>query len=64
MNQKIHLQPMNRVLLHEYYKGFVMDADMNAAEAAEAFFREYNQKNAEHMMTAPEGVGYCLAVKK
>ena len=37
---------------------------MNAAEAAEAFFREYNQKNAEHMMTAPEGVGYCLAVKK
>lgn len=22
---------------------------MNAAEAAEAFFREYNQKNAEHM---------------
>ena len=26
--------------------------------------REYNQKNAEHMMTAPEGVGYCLAVKK
>ncbi len=37
---------------------------MNAAEAAEAFFREYNRKNAEQMMTAPEGVGYCLAVKK
>ena len=37
---------------------------MNAAEAAEAFFRGYNRKNAEHMMTAPEGVGYCLAVKK
>ena len=30
----------------------------------EAFFREYNQKNAEDMMTAPEGAGYCLAVKK
>ncbi len=23
MNQKIRLQPMDRVLLHEYYKGFV-----------------------------------------
>ena len=28
MNQKIRLQPMDRVLLHEYYKGFVMDADI------------------------------------
>ena len=28
MNQKIHLQPMDRMLLHEYYKGFVMDADI------------------------------------
>ena len=25
---KIHLQPMDRMLLHEYYKGFVMDADI------------------------------------
>ena len=38
-------------------------AMQNAAEATEAFFREYNQKNAERSMTAPEGVGYCLAVK-
>ena len=43
---------------------FLIYEHMNAAEAMEAFFREYNQKNAEHMMTAPEGVGYCLAVKK
>ena len=28
MNQKIHLQPMDRMLLHEYYKGFVMDAEI------------------------------------
>lgn len=28
MNQKIRLQPMDRMLLHEYYKGFVMDADI------------------------------------
>ena len=45
-------------------KGFLIYEHKNAAEATEAFFREYNQKNAEHVMTAPEGVGYCLAVKK
>ena len=28
MNQKIHLQPIDRMLLHEYYKGFVMDAEI------------------------------------
>ena len=44
--------------------GFLIYEHMNAAEATEAFFREYNQKNAEHRMTAPDGVGYCLAVKK
>ena len=44
--------------------GFLIYEHMNAAEATEAFFREYNQKNAEHMMTAPEGVVYCFAVKK
>ena len=44
--------------------GFLIYEHMNAAEATETFFREYNHKNAEHSMTAPEGVGYCLAVKK
>jgi hypothetical protein len=44
-------------------EGFLIYEHMNAAEATEAFFREYNQKNAERSMTAPEGVGYCLAVK-
>ena len=44
--------------------GFLIYEHMNASEATETFFREYNHKNAEHRMTAPEGVGYCLAVKK
>ena len=44
--------------------GFLIYEHMNAAEATETFFREYNHKNVEHSMTAPEGVGYCLAVKK
>ena len=43
---------------------FLIYEHMNAAEATKAFFQEYNHKNAEHVMTAPEGVGYCLAVKK
>ena len=44
-------------------EGFLIYEHMNADEATEAFFREYNLKNAERSMTAPEGVGYCLAVK-
>ena len=43
--------------------GFLIYEHMNATEATEAFFREYNNKNTEHVMSAPEGVGYCLAVK-
>jgi len=44
--------------------GFLIYEHMNATEATEAFSREYNNKNTEHVMSAPEGVGYCLAVKK
>ena len=44
--------------------GFLIHEHMNAAEATKVFFREYNNKNTEHVMSAPEGVGYCLAVKK
>ena len=43
--------------------GFLIREHMNAAEATETFFAEYNRANAEHGMAAPEGVGYCLAVK-
>ena len=61
MKAKYSYDEMEALLSEE---GFLIYEHMNAAEAAEVFFREYNQKNAEHMMTAPEGVGYCLAVKK
>ncbi len=44
--------------------GFRIYEHMNADEATEAFFLEYNRCNPAHSMTAPKGVGYCLAVKK
>ena len=44
--------------------GFLFYEHMDASEATEAFFQKYNHKNSEHMMTAPEGVVYCFAVKK
>ena len=44
--------------------GFLIYEHMNADEATEAFFQEYNRCNPAHSMTAPKGVGYCLAVKK
>ena len=60
MKAKYSYDEMEALLSEE---GFLIYEHMNAAEATEAFFREYNQKNAERSMTAPEGVGYCLAVK-
>ena len=44
--------------------GFLIYEHLDAGEATEAFFSAYNRKNPEHAMTAPAGVGYCLAVKK
>ena len=61
MKAKYFYDEMEGLLSEE---GFLICEHMNAAEATEAFFREYNYKNAERSMTAPEGVGYCLAVKK
>ena len=43
--------------------GFQMYEHLNAEQATKAYFQEYNQRNEKHPMTAPEGVGYCLAVK-
>ena len=60
MKAKYSYDEMEALLSKE---GFLIYEHMNAAEATEAFFREYNLKNAERSMTAPEGVGYCLAVK-
>ena len=44
--------------------GFLIYQHMNASQATESFFKEHNRSNPEHSMTAPEGVGYCLCVKK
>ncbi len=44
--------------------GFLVYEHLDAEEAAETFFQNYNRSNMEHCMTAPEGVGYCLAVKQ
>jgi len=44
--------------------GFLVYEHLNADEATETFFRDHNRSNMEHCMTAPEGVGYCLAVKR
>ncbi len=49
-------------LLSEH--GFLIYEHLNADEATDAFFRNYNRNNTEHCMTAPKGVGYCLAVKQ
>ena len=44
--------------------GFRIYEHMNADEATEAFFRLYNRCDPARNMTAPKGVGYCLAIKK
>lgn len=44
--------------------GFLIYEHLGAAEATDAFFADYNRGNPAHAMAAPEGVGYCLAVKK
>jgi hypothetical protein len=44
--------------------GFLVYEHLDAKEATNAFFQDYNNSNWEHSMTAPAGVGYCLAVKQ
>ncbi len=44
--------------------GFLIYEHMDANEATDAFFAAYNREEPAHAMRAPEGVGYCLAVKK
>ncbi len=43
--------------------GFRIRTHLDAAGADEAFFAEYSRLNPKHPMAAPEGVGYCLAVR-
>ncbi len=44
--------------------GFLIYEHLNDDEATEAFFQNHNIKESEHRMEAPDGIGYCLAVKK
>ncbi len=44
--------------------GFLIYEHQNAEEADQAFFTAYNQAQPSHEMHAPQGVSYCLAVKK
>ncbi len=44
--------------------GFLMREHLDADKTTQAFFQTFNENNMAHEMTAPEGVGYCLAVKK
>ncbi len=43
--------------------GFLEYEHLDAEEATEIFFQDYNRSNEEDCMRAPAGVGYCLAVK-
>ena len=50
--------------------GFLIYEHMNSDEATDAFFTDYNfdkrkfHLRLDEMMSAPRGVGYCLAVRK
>lgn len=64
---KIHLQPLNRALLHEYYQDFVMDADIfmdmsnfreytYSPERVDAYFdRLQSQKNRMDFLIIHDG---------
>lgn len=43
--------------------GFKIYEHLNAKEITEQYFNEYNKLNPEHLMSAPEGVAYILAVR-
>ena len=44
--------------------GFLMREHLDADKATQTFFQTFNENNMAHEMTATQGVGYCLAVKK
>lgn len=44
--------------------GFLIYEHLDNNSATEQFFKKYNLANQTHIMTAPKGVCYCLAVKK
>ncbi len=44
--------------------GYLIYEHLNAEEATEQYFSEYNMANPSRTMKAPESSAYCLAVKK
>ena len=44
--------------------GFLIYEHLNHEEITEQYFGDYNAKNPRHIMQAPEGVGYILAVRE
>ncbi len=44
--------------------GFLIYEHLSDSEMTEQYFAAYNAANPEHIMQAPEGVGYILAVKR
>ena len=43
--------------------GFLIYEHLNHEEITGQYFEDYHAKNPGHMMQAPEGVGYILAVR-
>lgn len=43
---------------------FLIYEHLNSKEITKHFFSQYNEKNKEHLMCAPKGIEYILAVKK
>jgi K+-sensing histidine kinase KdpD len=61
MKARYTYEEMERMLADA---GFLIYEHLNAEEADQAFFHAYNQADPSHEMHAPQGVSYCLAVKK
>lgn len=49
-------------MLDDY--GFLIYEHHDKDSATEQFFKKYNEKTPVHVMSAPKGVNYCLAVRK
>lgn len=45
-------------------KGFLVYEHLDSKKATARFFIKYNADNPKYTMQAPEGIGYCLAVRK
>ena len=44
--------------------GFIIEEHLDESDMTYRYFREYNQANPMHQMSAPVGVGYVYAVKR